>query len=88
MKNNVKNIISEAFDEIFEEMMNEDGVYTKKGMTSDQVDDTVRKALKRGYDPKLAFDFETGSEQQNNFNVAIDMLIGRYLNSKDKTEKI
>lgn len=87
MKNNVKNIISEAFDEIFEEMMNEDGVYTKKGMTSDQVDDTVQRALRRGYDPKLAFDFETGSEQQNNFNVAIDMLIGRYLNSEDETEK-
>lgn len=88
MKNNVKNIISEAFDEIFEEMMNEDGVYTKKGMTSDQVDGTVQKALRRGYDPKLAFDFETGSEQQNNFNVAIDMLLDAYINSEDETEKL
>jgi DNA-directed RNA polymerase specialized sigma24 family protein len=89
MDENIKKLISEAFNELYSEMMSEapETEYAVKGMTMEEIPAVVKRALNVGYDPRLRFDFETGTEQEANFNSAIDQLINVYKTSKDPQEK-
>ncbi len=91
MDKNVKKIISEAFNELYEEMIGEAPVAPTKretlGISDAEIEEVVGNALRRGYDKRLAYDFASNSEQDENFNIAIDRLIEVYLTSKDEQQK-
>jgi len=86
MDKNIKKLISEAFNELYEEMVNEaPTTMEKKGMTDDEIEPAIQRALKRGSDKKLEYDFEPNSEQETNFNIAIDNLINTYKNPNSQS---
>lgn len=86
MDENIKKIISEAFNELYSEMMSEAPETLKKNTISDnEVEDIVDRAKRTGRG--LSYDWTEGEESQQNFNDIIDMLIADYQENQNEKSK-
>jgi len=89
MDKNVKKIISEAFNELYSEMMSEapaaPAVSNKNKITDEEVDGLIEKARRTGRG--ISYQWASNAESQNNFNLIIDALINDYKSTGNENSK-
>ncbi len=87
MDKNIKKIISEAFNELYDEMVNEAPATLKKQTISDnEVESMIEKAKATGRG--ISYDYTEGEKSQSNFNIIIDNLINDYKNTESPTREM
>lgn len=87
MDKNIKKIISEAFNELYEEMVNEAPATLKKNTILDsEIESIIEKAKTTGRG--VSYDDTANESSQNNFNIIIDNLISDYKNTESPTREM
>lgn len=77
MNKDVRNLISEAFDELYKELINEAPTIKKAYIPDEEVDTIIQNSLKRGTPVPNDFD-STSLKSRENFDKIIDSLIDEY----------
>jgi len=91
MDKNIKKLISEAFNELYDEMVNEAPASTEKPkikhtISDNQIESIINKAKTTGRG--LSYDDTANESSQNNFNIIIDNLVSDYKNSESPTREM
>jgi hypothetical protein len=87
MNKDIKNLISEAFEELYQEIINEAPEVLKvRGIRDNDVPELIKKALDRG--TPIPYDFEGGDmKSKRNFDKIINILIDEYKKSNNQNAK-
>lgn len=91
MKKDIKTIISEAFNELYTEFLNEDASVLAKNLSPKEIqiaNDLIQKSKTRGGQGGLSYNFQPGDvSRQRIFNYVVDALIDDYKLTRNPKSK-
>lgn len=86
MNKDVRTLISEAFDELYKEMVSEAPTLKKAYIPDEEVNNIIQNSLKRGTPVPNDFD-STALKSRENFDKIIDVLMDEYKKTGNKNAK-